>query len=625
MRGKLITISHVNTRKDAGLIFEVNKKVHMGTIYEFEETKKDSVGVTWYKTRDGWICGKYVSLAEDAFGEYDKVLKKFKSRLRSASNAEEGSTEAVSDASSESSSAASTEANNSGVTDESVDIILGRRAFGAPYQFLSSTDIRPETGADKELGMNLYEALSEAPTISVLPGKPFFLADLTDEQRENWIDYMSEKMVGPSSTGMGVLSDSSELTNALGDVDIQYFSFQPDPVSFIRYMNTACWAIAIYLGIGDKPVPGCESSEYGTFGTYNWAHYTLANRFAGRPTTAVGYGTGMENASEYGRAFLDTLTSVAEGDTNKEKTSIERLMEVADLTNHYTDFYIDPNVSYSESFGNSTKQSMLAGVAKGASDMAKELAFVAGAAGVAADVSASQEKLRSEINSIASESGGFIKRIVSGASSIISGASISFPEMWGDSSYSRSYNISIPLKAAYGTREEIFMSIFVPMMYWVCLTAPRQLTINTFSAPYLCRCFIPGICSVDMGIVESLSIEKGGEGAWNVDGLPLQMTLNVSIKDLYSAMSISRINGVSPTDAYNFVNNNAYLDYLAVQGGLDLRKQEGLLKQELAFQIAQNQFHDLMEIPGDNIALGLQQLKQNLMHGLGSKLTSIIL
>ena len=64
---------------------------------------------------------------------------------------------------------------------------------------------------------------------------------------------------------------------------------------------------------------------------------------------------------------------------------------------------------------------------------------------------------------------------------------------------------------------------------------------------------------------------------------------------------------------------------MAVQGGLDLRKQEGLLKQELAFQIAQNQFHDLMEIPGDNIALGLQQLKQNLMSGLGSKLSSIIL
>ena len=32
MRGKLITISHVNTPKDAGLIFEVNKKVHMGSL-----------------------------------------------------------------------------------------------------------------------------------------------------------------------------------------------------------------------------------------------------------------------------------------------------------------------------------------------------------------------------------------------------------------------------------------------------------------------------------------------------------------------------------------------------------------------------------------------------------------
>lgn len=268
---------------------------------------------------------------------------------------------------------------------------------------------------------------------------------------------------------------------------------------------------------------------------------------------------------------------------------------------------------------------MMAGMVKGASDMAKEIAFASGAAGLAADVSASQEKLRSEINSIASESGGFIKRMVSGASSIISGASIAFPEMWGDSTYSKSYSIRIPLKAAYGTREEIFMSLFVPMMFWVCLTAPRQLTINTFSAPYLCRCFIPGICNVDMGIVESLTIEKGGEGAWSVDGLPLEMNLNISIKDLYSALSVSRINGVSPTDAYNFVNNNAYLDYLAVQGGLDLRKQEGLLKQELAFQIAQNQFHDLMQIPGDNIALSLRQLRTNLMNEIGSKLSSIIL
>ena len=71
------------------------------------------------------------------------------------------------------------------------------------------------------------------------------------------------------------------------------------------------------------------------------------------------------------------------------------------------------------------------------------------------------------------------------------------------------------------------------MWHWIALVAPRQSTINSYTAPFIVRAYIPGMFSSEMSIVENLTITKGGDGsAWSVDGYPLEIKLSISFKRL---------------------------------------------------------------------------------------------
>jgi hypothetical protein len=260
--------------------------------------------------------------------------------------------------------------------------------------------------------------------------------------------------------------------------------------------------------------------------------------------------------------------------------ALAHMLDKVDKEPYYTDFYINPNVSYSESFTNGVAPSMIEGLMNQASDYAKEIGFLL-SSGIGSDAR-SQEKLREQIDNISkgvTGGNGILSRLLSGASTIISGANIAFPELWKTSNFGRSYNIDMTFKTPYGNKKSIFMDILVPMAHWICLAAPRMMTVNTYGNPFLCKFFIPGFCSVDMGIVENLTITKGGDGScWSADGLPTEVNLSVSIKDLYTQLSMHRINAVSPTDIYNFVWNTNLLDYLMVQTGLNMRQSEAKTK-----------------------------------------------
>jgi hypothetical protein len=219
---------------------------------------------------------------------------------------------------------------------------------------------------------------------------------------------------------------------------------------------------------------------------------------------------------------------------------------------------------------------MLAGMMQGASDMSKEIAFLAASGAAEADYTNFRDTVNQTLSSIGSNAkkDSILSRVLQGASTIISGTNMVFPEIWGGSNYGRSYNIEINLRTPYGTREAIFEDIIVPMCHWIALAAPRQNTINTYSSPFICRFFIPGFCAVDMAMVESLTITKGNDGAWSSEGLPTEVNLSIQMKDLYSTMFTSKINGVSPTDAYNMLWNTSLIDYVAAASGLNMTQSE---------------------------------------------------
>lgn len=628
---RIVTISPVNVRKGPGIAFDEVEGIEAHTALTATDFQKDAANIGWYKIDKGWVCAKYVSLAKDIQAEIDKTEKK--GGPRSAGLTIGGVTSeivktGVSTLSQGISNSVVGAVDGSGSLtepeDSMQDIFLSKRAYGVPYQFRDSIDMRKgDNDSDNILGIGYREAMSQFPMICFVPGKPSFLPDLNDEEKKTYLEGFADGILNP----LGANKFQAVLNS--DQVDMKFFSFEADYTAYIRYVNTLCWLFAIYLGIGDAEVPG-ESSESlignaissidsgynkSKFRHYHYAKYTLANYFAARDTK----GGKTQEVDDFDTDKIYKTSPADDSVPYDERAAnpLQVISELGNLDRYYTEFYINPNISYSETFQNSTKPSMLAGMVQGASEFSKEIAFLF-SAGAAQNLGDSQKALGEGLKSLgAGLTGGtgIIQRMLSGVSTIISGANLIFPEIWMDSSFSRSFNIEITLKTPYGNPESIFTDILVPMAHWICLAAPRQASINTYGAPFLIKFHIPGFCSVDMGIVESLTITKGGDGsAWSVDGLPLEVQLSINIKDLYSALSISRVNGISFVDAYNTLWNTSYLDYIAIQSGLDMRQTFHKHIAELVVALSENGAAD---------TFSGQRLKEEVMQKLGNTISGV--
>jgi hypothetical protein len=77
--------------------------------------------------------------------------------------------------------------------------------------------------------------------------------------------------------------------------------------------------------------------------------------------------------------------------------------------------------------------------------------------------------------------------------------------------------------------------------------------------------------NIDMGIMTSLTINKGAEGEWTVDGLPTVADVSFDIKDLYSGMFMSRMHDNKSMD---IISNITELDYIANSCGININDQE---------------------------------------------------
>ena len=95
---------------------------------------------------------------------------------------------------------------------------------------------------------------------------------------------------------------------------------------------------------------------------------------------------------------------------------------------------------------------------------------------------------------------------------------------------------------------------------------------NAYGAPFLVKAFSKGMFNVDMGIITEMNVTKGAECQWTPQGIPTSITVDIGIKDLYSAMSIT------PTTDSNFkyttLDNTSLMDYIATLCGVNIFEPE---------------------------------------------------
>jgi hypothetical protein len=426
------------------------------------------------------------------------------------------------------------------------------RLFGGPHQFISQTDFRATEGTF-QLGRKYMQTIvSEAPIVYFMPGKPNYLPDMDSDQRSAFTDFITGKP-----------TDNKSIIDAIaGNKDYRYYSFIADYASYMRYVNLLCRFSSIYIGIGDSFVPGTQTK----YKNYDWSNYRYESAF--------------KNKDDADQADFFNLKEL--------KTDIYNGL----FGNYqYVQFCADPSLSFNESSSNNTAQSKVEGFFDTAEGVVKELAFLLDAGAINNNGDALQ-KFSGGVDTLGKELSGknenFFSRLLGMSSNVLSGANMVFPQIWGDSAYNKSYNITVNLVSPYGDRESIFLNCVAPLMHLMALAMPRQSSANSYAAPFMVRAFAKGWFSCEMGIVDNITIEKGGQGAWTIDGLPSEIKVSLGIKDLYSNMMIT-----PNSKPGAFFQNVGLIDFLAVTCGIDITKPQFQLQLDAILSTLTNAVVDI--------------------------------
>ena len=387
-----------------------------------------------------------------------------------------------------------------------------RTVFGMPYQFMPICDNRIDnTNNDAAFGRKFAQKIvGRAPIMVLQAGVANFLQGYEGDKKAK----IQKEIVSAISSNHGEVkeSDVNKLVNQSG----RYYNFKATPEDYFFAVNQMCRSVASPLHINDVEIEYGANGEKNKLGNFDWG---LASQhpFAG-----------------YHRGSVS--------------------------------FYINSETQVQESFSNSTTQSQLASKINQVSDMAREVNFLLGGASglmntAAIKPEADLEKGSSDTSSMSGILGSMWKHV----NTMMAGGKMFFPEIWADSSFMRSYDITIKLDSPDCDVLSLYLNIFVPLCHILGFVMPRSAGDNTYVSPFLIRAFYKSMFHVDMGIITNCSIQRGDLQGWTQDGLPTQVTIQLSIKDLYDVMSMATGKGDN-----DMIGNPAQLDYLANMCGINI-------------------------------------------------------
>ena len=444
------------------------------------------------------------------------------------------------------------------------------RIFAMPFQFTNSVDYRPFADAKSgglEFGRKYLEnIITEAPVVYLVPGIPNYMPGMDDEEKAYIDAYM--KAVSSGADVAGAVSEK------IAGTDARYYDFYPAYSEYIRYVNLLCRMSAIYMKIENLIGPD-EKTPYGKFNWGKWSNISY-----NPPTSAEGYAV-WDNAKSGWVIDTEKLAQkISDNIFNDEK---------------YIKFYVDSNMSISESNSNTTTESKVAGLFDTIEGLVKEVGFFTNDSGILSGltdtITGSIKDVTTSVGSVLDpNSSAGLSKIIGNATHVLTGSNVVFPELWGDSSYRKTYSFTVNLVSPYGDLESIYLHIIVPMMHLIALAFPRQTSANSFKSPFLVKAFVKGWFASDLAIIDSITIDKGGDGSgWNVLGLPTEVKISINITDLYSNLMITHSGQPSL-----YFNNNGLIQFLAVNCGMDVSRPNIMTKIE---SIVSTYLQSLFDVP----------------------------
>lgn len=239
-------------------------------------------------------------------------------------------------------------------------------------------------------------------------------------------------------------------------------------------------------------------------------------------------------------------------------------------------FKVDHTGSVSESFSNATTESDLSQKLNSISSQARQARFsfadgnlAGGVLGMAASAVGAAKDLAL----------GALDGVTMGFSNLITGLGgsgyIDIPKTWQSSSVNlprASYTIQ--LISPYGNPISRLINIFVPIAMLLAAALPRSTGKASYTSPFICQLFDRGRCQVKLGMIESLSIERGTSNLqYNLKGDALAFNVTFTVVDLSSIMHMPTSGGSLLENNMSIDEDNILSDYLAVLASQDIYSQ----------------------------------------------------
>lgn len=405
--------------------------------------------------------------------------------------------------------------------------------YGLPYQFMSSVD-RKLYGTD--IG-EVYadKIVTRMPLLLMTPGKVNFMRDYKNKQSAASAILKVFDSVAPV--------DLDQMVDNVG----RYYTFDFDYVNYYGCVTQMIASGALFLGLDKVKIN--VTGRWQRIGDINW----------------------IEAGNDSFKGIL----------SEKE----------------YIPFYIDSTTQVSESFSNQTTQSQLSSQVNQVSDVAREIQFLLGNTGMMPKWMKNEDALAnamSKVDDIAEKylSGNkLLSDIGKQFGTVALGGKLLFPEIWQDSTFTKSYNISIKLRTPDGDKLSWFMNIYVPLCHLICMAAPVQAEagVSGYVSPFLVRAYYRGLFNCEMGIITDMTVNKGKEGAWTIDGLPTEVDVDINLKDLYSALTITKNDNTAA-----FCNNLCLVDYIANTCGININEPDLFRQLDLYIMLKLNKYKNLI-------------------------------
>lgn len=554
-----VTANSLNVRREAKLSADIRGTLPKGTIVEPQGTQYEAASrLTWYRIPPNgwWVSGYYLEeVGETSTNTTPKTSSTPATNTSTAATVSKDTTTAASknvtiDDHLNSQVMKTTAGVGNMTTNEALKTLSGARLpvfrmlHGAPFQFNSITDRRlvRTSGTDGYGWMYFKEVLSNMPIVSFIPGSPSFLAGWSTEKK-------NKVLAGLATDALDVMEKLSG-----GEVrNMQYYSHKSDFTNYYNLVNTCLRATASLMNIGGRNVPGIGKLE-----SYDWRNFNK------NVDTSFGESSNMKKAS------LGTDEAIH--------------------------FAYDPASSIQNSLDNDTTESALASATKGISAKAREAQFLLGAgAGIEFEFSSDEyiEQIIPKMSDVTKyDPRNPISRIMRSGGTMLTGANMLFPEIWNDSRYSKAYTVDMKFESPYADPISKFMHVMVPFYHLLCLAGPRTIDANAYHSPFLIRAYSKGYFDVQLGMIDSISIKKFGDGdEMGDDMVPMSIEVSVSFKDLYQALHLASFE--HPT---LFFNNTGFMDLLGTMAGVSMNR-EGLAEKFSLF-FKHSVIGQLRDLPG---------------------------